>query len=160
MSAQLCQLKSKSLQDKEATEGENETKLDFEYADKVQKDKMMELLKRNHDVMMEKYEVYAERNKTLEKKALDKEQLYVSIKSENENLAHQLHQVKRQAEDYRQEKLILDSKLSTAESLCKQATEQAASLRTTKEQLEGQLKLVNEQVELVQTSHDTLAAKK
>lgn len=65
---------------------------------------MVELLKRNHDVMMEKYEVYSERNKTLEKKALEKEQLYVSIKSENETLANQLYQVKRQAEDYRQEK--------------------------------------------------------
>ena len=54
--------------------------------------------------MMEKYEVYSERNKTLEKKALEKEQLYVSIKSENETLANQLYQVKRQAEDYRQEK--------------------------------------------------------
>ena len=133
MSEQLYQLKSKSLHDKEATEAENEPKLDFEYADKVQKDKMVELLKRNHDVMMEKYEVYAERNKTLEKKALDKEQLYVSIKSENDTLANQLYQVKRQAEDYRQEKQILESKFNTAESLCKQATEQAASLKATKE---------------------------
>ena len=160
MSEQLYQLKSKSLNDKEATEAVNDTKLDFEYADKVQKDKMVELLKRNHDVMMEKYEVYSERNKTLEKKALEKEQLYVTIKSENETLANQLYQVKRQAEDYRQEKQILESKFNTAESLCKQATEQAASLKTTKEQLEGQLKVVNEQVELVQKSHDTLAAKK
>ena len=133
MSEQLYQLKSKSLHDKEVTEAENEPKLDFEYADKVQKDKMVELLKRNHDVMMEKYEVYAERNKTLEKKALDKEQLYVSIKSENDTLANQLYQVKRQAEDYRQEKQILESKFNTAESLCKQATEQAASLKATKE---------------------------
>ena len=133
MSEQLYQLKSKSLLDKEATEAVNEPKLDFEYADKVQKDKMVELLKRNHDVMMEKYEVYAERNKTLEKKALDKEQLYVSIKSENETLANQLYQVKRQAEDYRQEAQILESKFNTAESLCKQATEQAGSLKATKE---------------------------
>ena len=87
--------------------------------------------------MMEKYEVYAERNKTLEKKALDKEQLYVSIKSENETLAHQLYTVKRQAEDFRQEKQILESKFNTADSLCKQATEQATSLKATKEQLEG-----------------------
>ena len=133
MSEQLYQLKSKSLHDKEGIEAENETKLDFEYADKVQKDKMVELLKRNHDVMMEKYEVYAERNKTLEKKALDKEQLYVSIKSENETLANQLYQVKRQAEDYRQEKQTYESKFNTAESLCKQATQQAAALKTTKE---------------------------
>ena len=91
MSQQLFQLKSKSLQDREEAEGENEPKLDFEYADQVQRDKMVELLKRNHDVMMEKYEVYAERNKILEKKALEQEKLYVTIKAENEDLANQLY---------------------------------------------------------------------
>ena len=91
MSQQLFQLKSKSLQDREEAEGENEPKLDFEYADKVQRGKMVELLKRNHDVMMEKYEVYAERNKILEKKALGQEKLYVTIKAENEDLANQLY---------------------------------------------------------------------
>ena len=123
MSQQLFQMKSKSLQDREEAEGENDPKLDFEYADQVQRDKMVELLKRNHDVMMEKYEVYAERNKILEKKALEQEKLYVTIKAENEDLANQLYQVKRQAEDFRQEKLILESKFNTADSLCKQATE-------------------------------------
>lgn len=121
------------MQDKEANAGGDETQLDFEYADKIQKDKMVELLKRNHDVMMEKYEVYCERNKTLEKTALEKEQLYVSIKSENETLANQLYQIRRQAEDLRQEKQILESKFNTAESLCKQATEQANSLKVAKE---------------------------
>ena len=91
MSQQLFQMKSKSLQDREEAEGENDPKLDFEYADKVQRDKMVELLKRNHDVMMEKYEVYAERNKILEKKALEQEKLYVTIKAESEDLAHQLY---------------------------------------------------------------------
>ena len=55
---------------------------------KVQKDKMVELLKRNHDVMMEKYETYRLRNEALEKKALEKENLYVVIKGENDNLAN------------------------------------------------------------------------
>ena len=91
MSQQLFQMKSKSLQDREEAEGESDPKLDFEYADKVQRDKMVELLKRNHDVMMEKYEIYAERNKILEKKALEQEKLYVTIKAENEDLANQLY---------------------------------------------------------------------
>ena len=69
--------------------------LDFEIAEKVQKDKMVELLKRNHDVMMEKYETYRVRNDGLEKKALEKENLYVLIKSENDNLANQVYQLKR-----------------------------------------------------------------
>ena len=87
MSQQLFQLKSKTFQDKEDPDGED-PKLDFEYADKVQRDKMVDLLKRNHDVMVEKYEVYSERNKILEKKALEQEKLYVTIKAENEDLAN------------------------------------------------------------------------
>ena len=86
MSEQLYQLKSKGLE-KDAP-ASDEGQLDFDHADKVEKDRMVELLKRNHDVMMEKYEVYADRNKTLEKQTLEKEQLYVSIKGENETLQH------------------------------------------------------------------------
>ena len=130
MSEQLYQLKSKGL-DKEAPASEEG--LDFNHADKIEKDKMVELLKRNHDVMMEKYEVYSERNKMLEKKTLEKEQLYVSIKAENESMSHELYQIKRQAENFRQENQILESKFNTAESLSKQATEQANSLKVTKE---------------------------
>ena len=69
--------------------------LDFNVAEKVQKDKMVELLKRNHDVMMEKYETYRVRNEGLEKKALEKENLYVVIKAENDNLSNQVYQLKR-----------------------------------------------------------------
>lgn len=64
---------------------------------------MVELLKRNHDVMMEKYETYRIRNEGLEKKALEKENLYVVVKGDNDKLANQVHQLKRQVEDFRQE---------------------------------------------------------
>ena len=131
MSEQLYQLKSKGLE-KDAP-ASNEGQLDFDHADKVEKDRMVELLKRNHDVMMEKYETYADRNKTLEKQTLEKEQLYISIKGENEALQHTLHQIRRDAENFRQENQILDSKFSTAESMCKKATEEAKSLKMTKE---------------------------
>ena len=60
---------------------------------------MVELLKRNHDVMMEKYETYRLRNEGLEKKALEKENLYVVIKGDNDKLANQVYQLKRQVED-------------------------------------------------------------
>ena len=65
---------------------------DLEKNDKMQKDKMVELLKRNHDVMMEKYELYRQRNEVLEKKALDKEALYLKIKSENDHVADSLYE--------------------------------------------------------------------
>jgi len=37
--------------------------------------------------MFEKYELYRQRNQTLEKGMLDKEALYIKIKSENEQMA-------------------------------------------------------------------------
>ena len=76
-------------------------------AERIQKDKMVELLKRNHDVMMEKYETYRIRNEALEKKALEKENLYVVIKAENDNLSNSVYQLKRGLEDLRQENQLL-----------------------------------------------------
>ena len=98
---------------------------------------MVELLKRNHDVMMEKYETYRIRNEGLEKKALEKENLYVVIKSENDNLSNQVYQFKRQVEDLRQEKQLLDSKLSSSDSQLKNASDKATALQTKTEQQEG-----------------------
>ena len=92
MSDQLYQMKSKTLAGGERNAageaGADEGLLDFDVTEKIQKDKMVELLKRNHDVMMEKYETYRIRNEGLEKKALEKENLYVVIKSENDNLSN------------------------------------------------------------------------
>ena len=99
MSEQLYQLKSKAFagdEDRQTNQtpdmGQNaDALLDFNIAEKVQKDKMVELLKRNHDVMMEKYETYRVRNEGLEKKALEKENLYIVIKSENDNLSNSVY---------------------------------------------------------------------
>lgn len=82
-----------------------------ELSDKIQKDKMVELLKRNHDVMMEKYELFRQRNEILEKKALNKEQLYVQIKHENDEIAGKYYAEMRQSEEFRQINTILESKL-------------------------------------------------
>ena len=95
--------------------------------EKIQKDKMVELLKRNHDVMMEKYETYRIRNEGLEKKALEKENLYVVVKSDNDKLANQVYQLKRQVEDFRQENQLLDSKFKSADTTLKTMTEKANS---------------------------------
>jgi hypothetical protein len=47
---------------------------------------MIDLLKRNHDTMLQKYEQYRQRNEVLEKSTLDKEALYLKIKTENDHL--------------------------------------------------------------------------
>jgi len=52
--------------------------------DTTESQAMVELLKRNHDTMLQKYEQYRQRNEVLEKATLDKEALYLKIKSEND----------------------------------------------------------------------------
>lgn len=104
MSDQLYQLKSKGLAAAAGDPGMEQDNYGLEFgvgagagtnpeniAERIQKDKMVELLKRNHDVMMEKYETYRIRNDALEKKALEKENLYVVIKAENDNLSNSVY---------------------------------------------------------------------
>lgn len=106
MSQQIYKLQSKAAMQLAGVTDENATPnqggdLAFDFNDKIQKDKMVELLKRNHDVMMEKYEIYRQRNEELEKNSLRKEKLYSTIKAENDELADQLYQLKRSSEDIR-----------------------------------------------------------
>ena len=121
---------------------------------------MVDLLKRNHDVMMEKYELYRQRNETLEKAALDREQLHSKMKSECDNLADQVHSLKRRNEDLKQENSILSQRVTTAEEASKTNGEQAHALKTSKDKFEGQLRAMQEQLSMVQRSHDELASKK
>ncbi len=53
-----------------------------------ERDHLFELLKRNHDIMVDKYELQRQRNDTLEKTAIEKEKLYNEIKIENDHLAN------------------------------------------------------------------------
>ena len=98
---------------------------------------MVELLKRNHDVMMEKYELFRQRNELLEKKSLDKETLYVQVKHENDQLSAKYSSEMHQAEELRQTNQILASKLKACEANLSKATEQAHSHNSAREQLEG-----------------------
>lgn len=98
---------------------------------------MVELLKRNHDVMMEKYELFRQRNEILEKKSLDKEALYAKIQHENDEISQKYYSEIRHAEELRQSNAIIDSKLKANETLLKQTSEQASSLKISKDQLEG-----------------------
>ena len=140
LSEQLYQFKSRNLtggHDADNAHSDRDVVLDFDLNEKIQKDKMVELLKRNHDVMMEKYETYRIRNEGLEKKALEKENLYVVIKSDNDKLASQIYQLKRQVEDFRQEKQLLDSKFTSADNQLRSVTEKANALQQKNDHVEG-----------------------
>ncbi len=80
-------------------------------------------MKRNHDVMMEKYEVYRKRNETLEKQFFDKEALYIKIKSENDSLSDQVYTLRRSCENFSQENQILTQKLSYSEESARTSSE-------------------------------------
>lgn len=71
---------------------------------------MVELLKRNHDIVVEKYEMQRLRNDTLEKTSIEKERLYNEIKLENDQLANSNYKLNRATEDLLNEKRIIDSK--------------------------------------------------
>lgn len=140
MSDQLYQLKSKGLTGAEPGSAGDQDGIDLfgaggsattpeNVAERIQKDKMVELLKRNHDVMMEKYETYRIRNEALEKKALEKENLYVVIKAENDNLSNSVYQLKRGLEDLRQENQLLTQKHASASAELKTASDKATSLQ-------------------------------
>lgn len=107
---------------------------------------VVEMLRRNHDTMLEKYELYRQRNDTLEKGYLEKETLYLRIKGENESLADQLYGFKRVAEDCKQENTILRSKLVNAEQTAKTNGEQAVTFKISKEKFENQQKTLAEQL--------------
>ena len=105
---------------------------------------MVEVLRRNHDAMMLKYETYRQRNEELEAEIFEKKKIYSQIKSANDSLQTEVYEHRRNATDLSQKNEILDSKLRNAEQGNKESTEAATSLRSGKTQLEGQLKVMNE----------------
>ena len=48
---------------------------------------MVQILKRNHDMLMDKYEIFRNRNESLEKMAVEKESLYNEIKIDFDKLS-------------------------------------------------------------------------
>lgn len=58
---------------------------------RIEKEQMVELLKRNHDVLMDKHELVKKRNEQLEKTAHEKETLYNNIKADHDRRQDILH---------------------------------------------------------------------
>ncbi len=87
----MYNIKTNVLTSPEKRDGEFfETKLGRD-----EKDQLVELLKRNHDIVVEKYELQRQRNDTLEKTAIEREKLYNEIKIENDQLANSNYKLQR-----------------------------------------------------------------
>jgi hypothetical protein len=82
-----------------------------------ERDHLVELLKRNHDVMVDKYEEQRQRNEMLEKTAIEKERLYHEIKLDNDQIANQSYKMQRGIEELANERRILETKLKNCEAI-------------------------------------------
>ncbi len=71
-----------------------------------ERDQLVELLKRNHDIVLEKFEMQRQRNEGLERAAAEKERLYNEIKIDNDSLANANYKLQRAVEDIANEKRI------------------------------------------------------
>ena len=154
LSQQLYVLKTK------VTGKEGAITSDEDRIEKIQKDQMVQLLKRNHDTLMQKYELFRQRNEALEKMAVEKEALYNEMKLDADKTGQELFRVQKSFEETRNQKEIFESKVKRLEEAVKSKDEQIKALKVQKEKYEGQSKVLNEQLELIQNSHDQLSAKK
>ena len=82
-----------------------------------ERDHLVELLKRNHDVMVDKFEEQRQRNEMLEKTAIEKERLYHEIKLDNDQIANQSYKMQRGIEELANERRILETKLKNCEAI-------------------------------------------
>ena len=133
---------------------------DEEKIERIQKDQMVQLLKRNHDVLLEKYELFRSRNESLEKLAVEKESLYNDMKINADKLSAQLFSLQKSAEESQNQREILQTKVNKLQEDQKSYLEQIKTLKQQKDKYEAQSKVLNEQLELVQNSHDGLSSKK
>ena len=102
LSQQLYVLKTK------VTGKEGAITSDEDRIEKIQKDQMVQLLKRNHDTLMQKYELFRQRNEALEKMAVEKEALYNEMKLDADKTGQELFRVQKSFEETRNQKEIFD----------------------------------------------------
>lgn len=90
-------------------------------------------MKRNHDIVLEKYEIQHQRNESLEKLAIEKERLYNDMRIENDHLTDANYRLQRGTEELVNEKRILEGKLKNAEGNLKATQEEVRILRIANE---------------------------
>ena len=121
---------------------------------------MVALLKRNHDTLLEKYELFRQRNQSLEKLAVEKETMYNETKIEIDKLSQSVFKLQRSEDELKSEKSLLESKIARFTENEKSKDEQLKTLKTQKEKFEGQNRVLSEQLELIQNSNEEMTVKK
>lgn len=106
-----------------------------------ERDQLVEMLKRNHDIVVEKYQMQMTRVDGLEKTTIEKERMYNEIKIENDQLSNSIYKLQRSNEDLQNEKKIYESKLKNTEGLLRQFQEETRVLRMNNEKLDATAKV-------------------
>jgi predicted nucleic acid-binding Zn-ribbon protein len=109
-----------------------------------ERDHLMELMKRNHDIVVEKYEVQRQRNESLEKLAIEKERLYNEIKIENDQISNNNYKLQRAIEELLNEKRILDGKFKNADAQLRQTQDEFRLTRVALDKAETTCKVIGE----------------
>lgn len=118
------------------------------------------MLKRNHDTLLEKYELFRQRNQSLEKLAVEKEQMFNEIKIEQDKLSQKLFRLQKSHDEVVNSKELFEIKVKKLEENIKTKDEQIKTLKVQKEKFEGQCKVYSEQLELIQQANEELTSKK
>jgi len=101
-------------------------------------EKYVQLLQKNHDVVVEKYESYKVEYERVRREHEESLKLYTEMKIENDKLADQNYQCQRQKEDAVNAKRILESKLRTAEETLQVVQDERRQFKAKAEQAEAQ----------------------
>ena len=125
-----------------------------------ERDHLMELMKRNHDIVVEKYEVQRQRNDSLEKLAIEKERLYNEIKIENDQISNNNYKLQRAIEELLNEKRILEGKYKNADAQLRQAQDELRFTRVALDKAETTCKVVGEQLENAKRALEEVSVKK
>jgi hypothetical protein len=125
-----------------------------------ERDHLVELLKRNHDVMVDKYEEQRNRNEMLEKTAIEKERLYHEIKLENDQIANQSYKMQRGIEELANERRILETKLKNCEAILRQTQEEYRQMKVAHDKADATAKLLSEQLDSAKKTIEEISLKK
>ena len=135
LSQQLLILKTKV--NPTSTEADNIISKEDEKLERLQKDQMVTLLKRNHDVLLQKYETFRSQNQSLEKLAIEKENLYNEMKIESEKAQNKLYIVSKNFEEAKTKLEILEQKIRSLSEREKVKDDQIKDLKAAKDKFEG-----------------------
>ena len=133
---------------------------DEERLRRIENEQLLDMLKRNHDVLLEKHDLVKRRNDQLERTSAQREQQYEDLKLEHDRAADQLHRSQSELTEKTRALEMLGKRLKDSSAQAKTAEDQLQSLRGDKDRFEGRNKVLEEQLRSVQRSlEDTIQAK-